>query len=217
MSSKTDLDYKNTHFKYLELTRIYKEPTTANLITLQRKIRANTITVHSTLGEGHYGHLGLVCTPATYTIIPNTQPFIRPAAPGALNLAPNLTQYQIAQKRKQHAEETCVFREVLAVERTLIQQIVAALDNKYLKALRDPITNKISRTIPDVLSHLFNAYGLVTPTELYKLKQKVETMQFSPQEPVDTLITEIDDLTDIADLAGSPILDRQRVDNVQIN
>ena len=74
------------------------------------------------------------------------------------------------------------------------------------------MTNKITRTIPDILAHLFNAYGHVTPTELYELKQKVETMQFNPQEPVDTLITEIDDLADIADLAGSPISDRQRVD-----
>ena len=34
-------------------------------------------------------------------------------------------------------------------------------------------------------------------------------MQFSPTEPVDTLITDIDDL---ADLAGSPLTDRQCVD-----
>ena len=37
-------------------------------------------------------------------------------------------------------------------------------------------------------------------------------MQFSPKEPVDTLITEIENLADIADLAGSPISDRQCVD-----
>ena len=37
-------------------------------------------------------------------------------------------------------------------------------------------------------------------------------MQFSPQEPVDTLVTGIKDLADIADLAGSMITDRQRVD-----
>ena len=48
--------------------------------------------------------------------------------------------------------------------------------------------------------------------KLYDLKQKVKTMQFSPTEPVDMLITEIDDLANIADLAGSPITDRQRVD-----
>ena len=86
------------------------------------------------------------------------------------------------------------------------------MDAKYLKALRDPVTNKITRTIPEILAHLFNAYGHVTPSELYDLKQKVETMQFTPQEPVDTMITEVDDLVDIAELASSHITDRQRVD-----
>ena len=123
-----------------------------------------------------------------------------------------LTQFQIAQAQETHSENTGLFCEVLAVEIIIIQQIVVALDAKYLKALRDPVTNKITRTIPEILTHLFNAYGHVTPSELYELKQKVETMQFSPTEPVDTLITEIDDLADIADLAGSPISDRQRVD-----
>ena len=37
-------------------------------------------------------------------------------------------------------------------------------------------------------------------------------MQFSPHEPAHTLVTEIDNLADISDLAGSPITDRQRVD-----
>lgn len=212
MASKSDIDYKNTHFEYPELTRIHGEPTTANLITLQREIRANAITVHTTLGGGHHGHLGLVCSAATYATIPNTQVYVRPIAPGALALEQGLTQYQIAQAREQHAENTRLFREVLAVERTIIQQIVAALDAKYLKALRDSVTNKITRTIPEIIEHLFNAYGHVTPTELYELKQKVETMHFSPAEPVDTLITEIDDLADIADLAGSSLTDRQRVD-----
>ena len=86
------------------------------------------------------------------------------------------------------------------------------MDAKYLKALRDPVTNKITRIIPEILAHLFNTYGHVTPSELYDLKQKVETMQFTQQEPVDTMITEVDDLADIAELASSPITDRQRVD-----
>ena len=54
--------------------------------------------------------------------------------------------------------------------------MIAALDAKYIKVLRDPITNKITRSIPEFFEHLFNAYGHVTPTELYKLKQKVESM-----------------------------------------
>ena len=210
--NRNDPDYKNTHFEFPEFTRIHGEPTTADLITVQRQARANASTVHSTLGGGHNGLLGLTCSPGVYAGVPNAAPFDRPVAPGPLNVPAGATQYQIQQLRDEHSEAVRVFKEVLAVERVLIQQIVAALDAKYIKALRDPITNKITRTIPDIFSHLFDAYGHVTPTELYELKQKVESMQFAPQEPVDTLITEIDDLADIAELANSPITDRQRVD-----
>ena len=148
MTSKSDIGYKNTHFEYPELSRIHGEPTTANVITLQREIRANAITVHTNLGGEHYEHLGLVCTAATYVTIPNTQQYVWPAAPGALNLEVGLTQFQIAQAQETHSENTGLFCEVLAVEIIIIQQIVVALDAKYLKALRDPVTNKITRTIP---------------------------------------------------------------------
>ena len=109
-------------------------------------------------------------------------------------------------------ERVGVFKEVLAVEHILIQQIVAALDSKYVKTLGDPITNKITRSISEIFAHLFDAYGHVTPTELFELKNKVENIQFSPQEPVNTLMTEIDNLADITDLATSAITDRQRLD-----
>ena len=213
MVSKADIDYKSRHFEYPELlTRIHGKPKTQDLITLKQEINANALTVHTTLGGGQHGHLGLVCTAAVYATIPNTQAYQRPPNPEPLNIAPGATQYQIVQQKEQHAEDIRLFCKVLAVERTIIQQIVAAVDAKYLKALRDPVTNKITRTIPDILAHLFNAYGHVTPSELYDLKQKVETMQFMPQVPVDTMITEVDDLADIADLASLPITDRQRVD-----
>ena len=159
MTSKSDIDYKNTHFEYPELTQIHGETTTQNLLTLQQEIRANALTVGTTLGCGHCGHLGLVCSDTTYTAIPNAQPYVCPNEPGELNIPQGATQYQIAQERNCHAEETRLFQEVLGVECTLIQKVVAAADAKYLKALCNLVTNKIICTIPDILTHLFNVYG----------------------------------------------------------
>ena len=88
MSSKSDIYYKNTHFKYPELSPIHGEPTTGDLITLKREINSNEITVHTTLGGGHHSHIGLVTTPATYQTIPNTQPYQRPPAPDPLKINP---------------------------------------------------------------------------------------------------------------------------------
>ena len=121
--NKNDPDYKNTHFEFPELTRIHGEPTTSDLITIQRQVRANASTVHSSLGGGHHGLLGLACSPQVYALVPNSAPFNRPAAPGPLNVPAGATQYQIQQQRDQHSEEVRVFKEVLAVQRVLIQCI----------------------------------------------------------------------------------------------
>ena len=64
------------------------------------------------------------------------------------------------------------------MERTLIQQIVAAVEAKYLRPLRNPITNKITKTIPEIFEYLFDTYGDVSPQELRMLTQQVESLNF---------------------------------------
>ena len=70
--SKADIDYKNTHFEFPELTRICGQPTTADLITVKGQVPENASTVHTTLGGGHNGHLGMTCTPQVYATVPNS-------------------------------------------------------------------------------------------------------------------------------------------------
>ena len=86
--SKTNIDYKSTHFEFPELTRICGEPTTGDLITLQHEARANASTVHSALGGGHNSLLGLACTPQVYAQVPNSEPFVRQNAPPPLKVQP---------------------------------------------------------------------------------------------------------------------------------
>ena len=207
-----DIDFKNNIFEYPDLTRIIGEPTTAALITLRNEVKANAQAVHSTLGGGAHGHLGLVCSPETYaTLVPGNTPYIRPVNPGRLIIEGTETQYQIAQRRDEHAEALRVFQEYLGVERALIQQIVAAVEPKYLKALRNPVTNKITQSIPIIFDYLFETYGDVTPQELRHLTTQVESLNFPPNEPVDTIFTEIDDLGTIAELAHAPMTEQQKI------
>ena len=207
-----DIDYRNNKFEYPDLTRIIGEPTTATLITLHNQVRSNAQSVDTALGGGENGHLGLVCTPETYaTLVPGNTPYIRPENPGRLQIEGNETQYQIAQRREEHQEATRLFREVLAVEKVLIQQIVAAIEPKYLKALRNPITNKLTRSIPDIFTYLYDTYGDVSPQDLRMLTAQVESLTFPPNEPVDTVFSEIDDLSMIADLARAPMSQQQKI------
>eukprot|EP00957_Ditylum_brightwellii_P182427 13897311-Ditylum_brightwellii.AAC.1 len=62
-----------------------------------------------------------------------------------------------------------MFNECNTVKKILIQQIVDAIDTKYLTAIRDPVTHQITLSIPDILDHLFNNYNDVTAGRCGKL------------------------------------------------
>ena len=177
-------DYKNHFFEKQELTKILHEPDLQSLIILRNEIKANAMTVHTTLGGGLYGHLGLVLTDTQYELIPNTVPYVRQQHPGALNIANNATQYQIAIAREQHHENLRLFREIQAVERALIQQIVGAIDPKYLRALRNSATQQINKTIPEIFTHLFETYGDITTEDLASFRKRLEDLRFTANKPV---------------------------------
>ena len=89
------------------------------------------MSVHSDLGGGETGHLGLVVSPATYqTLVLNAPAYRRPVNPGRFVIEGHETTAQIVQRRSEHAERQRVFKEVIGLERALIQQIVGAVEPK---------------------------------------------------------------------------------------
>ena len=44
------------------------------------------MSVHTSLGGGRHGHLGMACKPNTYAEIPDTAPYKRPENPGELEI-----------------------------------------------------------------------------------------------------------------------------------
>ena len=96
------------------------------------------------------------------------------------------------------------------MERILIQQIINAVEPKYLKPLQDGVTNKLNRSIPAILQYLFDTYGDVSPQEFINLRHQLETMTYDPQDQDNVIFTEIDDLAEIAEAIGDPLLDVQQ-------
>ena len=101
----------------------------------------NSQTVHSDLGGGAHGHLGLVLSPTRYALICNAV-YNRPQHPGTLIIPPGTTQHMARTLRDQHTERLRVFREVTGVENAPMQQIVAAVEPQYIEALRNSVTGK---------------------------------------------------------------------------
>ena len=145
----------------------------------------------------------MTCNPDTYAEIPETATYVRPENPGILDIEGG-TAYEIAQQKAEHEETTRLFREVLGVERALIQQIIGAIDGNFLKALQSPLTGKIDKTIPQIFSHVYTNYGNVSPDELSDLKDETQKMTFNVREPVDTVFTAVDKVAEIKSIANSP-------------
>ena len=212
MSSATRhgmIDYRSTFFDYPSLTKITGEPTLGALMTLRNELKANAQSVETTLGGGAHGHLGLVVPPAIYNTIAPDTPYIKPRQP-TIRLLERDSQYILAEKRHNYDRQLQVYKDCVAMERILVQQIINAVEPKYLKPLRDAVTNKLNRSIPAILQYLFDTYGDVSPQEFINLRHQVETMSFDPQDPVDVVFTEIDDLAEIAEAIGDPLTDVQQ-------
>lgn len=161
MSSASSVNYCNNFFEIANLTRIHGEPTFESIQTLQQEILINVQCVHSDLGGGAHGHLGLVLCPQEYAVHSNTV-YRWPTHPGPLVIPAGTTNHMSNTLHEQHHERMRVFREVKGIEQALHQQIVTAIKPQYLEAFRDTMTGRIGLTVHELICQLYTLYGKLT-------------------------------------------------------
>ena len=169
------VDYAGTYFEFPVLTKIHGEPTYENLHALKNQLKSNAQSLVSNLGGGAHGHLGLVLTSTEYALVSDVE-YEPPVHPGSLHIPAFTAQHESIQLREDHREQIRIFRETIDVEKTLIKQIVQALDPEYLQELRDDATNSIALSLPAILKHLFDCFGEIDPDALSNEEEKVKIL-----------------------------------------
>ena len=202
MSNSTH-SYKDL-FEYQTLERISGQPTYASLNLLKKQLQANAASVPSTLGGGANGHLGLVLTPQQYTFI-SLRPFVRPNHPGVLIIPPGITNEESERLRHNQKVHMDLFTLTHSVEKTLIQQLVAAIDPVYVEELRNNTTGLIDKPLHEILLHLFNNYGQVDGAEYNNKYIELLKHQYDPDKPIDEIFTKIVDFINLAEAASMPV------------
>jgi hypothetical protein len=203
-------NYRETYFEYPELTRIHGEPDSESIHQLRNELKANAKSVWSNLGGGSQGHLGLVLDNVQYALVDNTS-FVRPVHPGALIIPNNSTGPQIAALQDLHKENLRLFREVEGVEKALIQQLVKAVDPPYLASIRDRNSNSLRGNVSEILEHLRDVYGRISPQMMENKEQELRTMVYHAKYPIDQVFNAVEDFVEFASLAQQPITQRQTV------
>lgn len=167
-------------FPHESLPKIVGKPDFDSLTSLRRLLCANAASVHSLLGGGAHGHLGMVLSVPSYqTLVPGT-PYDPPVFPGAIPThAPGATAAVRSDTNATFTSDLRTYREYHALQAALRKQLLAAVDPVYLKALRDNTVGFANVTIRRMLEYLFLHHGTITPLQL---QEKINTLD-SPWEP----------------------------------
>jgi hypothetical protein len=205
------INYRETYFEFPELSKVRGEPTSESLFMLRDELKANAKSVYSNLSDGDHGHLALVLSDAQHALL-TALPFIRPIFLGALVVPPNTSgPMAAAMKEEAHQERIQLFREVQGVEKALIQQILQAVEAPYLSSIRDRDSNSLRGTVHDILTHLQEVCGRVSPQMLEDRDNDLRSKVYDPQQPIDIVFNAVEDYVDFADLGHQALSPQQSI------
>jgi len=202
-------------FPHPSLTAIEGVPTFASIRHMQVELNANAASIQTNLGDGQLGLLFLTVTQAVYDTLTDT-PFDVPENPGPVPRVPNAANSrQAADIRATHAENKREFNQYVATDKALKQQIIQAVGDLYLRSLKHRITGYANVTTREILDHLYQAYGTLTPQDLQHVDNQMKK-QYDPYTPIENLFDQIEEAVDIASAANAPYAPKQVV-NIAYN
>jgi hypothetical protein len=190
-------------FPHPTLPKVSGQPTYATISSIKKLVAANAASVSCNNGGGLHGYLGIVLSPAVYATIA-AAPFIAPVYPGPHPaVAFGATAAQITAATTMHKEQLREWREHTSMQNALKKQVLEAVDPIYLRALRNRHTGYANHTIREILTHLIDAYGLITPIDLKKNNDLLNE-PWDPSTPFEHLIDQVEEAVEYADDGNQP-------------
>jgi hypothetical protein len=195
-------------FPFPELTKFASElqpPTHATLQVLQRELNSNAMSVHSNFGGGRHGHLTLTIPAPRYLAITNDA-FPPPVAPPVNPVIPAAPTAAINEALRQHQEHVRTFRQYHDTDKALVRCILAATPSTYVDALCDVDFGYANVTTLQLVTHLHDTYGALTPADRDNNLARMQT-PWSPPTPIEVLFQQLEESQRFALAAAEPIAD----------
>ena len=198
------------YFQYEKLTSIHGKPSLLGLKTIQDQVKANARSVPS---DSPHGHLGLVMDATKYASIATPSPpaYVRPADPGAFTVPRGATDAVIMQLTTVYNNAARKHREVIQLEQALKNQIIAAIEQRYLKSYINKDSGAITFTIPELFTKLYNRWGSIHDEDVDNLEDEIRGMQYHLSDPLSDVFDKIDDLATMGDAINVPYSEKQKI------
>jgi hypothetical protein len=192
------------------LPKIDNKSTFEDINVTTRLLNANAISVPSILGGGAHGHLGIITTQVEYAAISATS-WVEPFNPGAITIIPpGIKALDAAQIVRMHDEFCRINTNIINVDQALKRIMLEAYDNMYTSQLEDYLLQYTNLLSLEVLLHLKQTYGFINPTQLPENYNKM-TAPINFQDPIETLLKQIEDGVGYANAGMQPCMEVQYV------
>jgi hypothetical protein len=90
----------------------------------------------------------------------------------------------------------------LSTDKTLKQQLLAAIDNIYYRSLRNRITGYANVTTLTILRHLCDTCGKISPTDLIDIDTRMKA-PYDPSQPIELFFNQVDNAIELAAAANA--------------
>jgi hypothetical protein len=152
----------------------------------------NAASLATTLGGGAHGHIGNIMTPPLYVTLTAT-PYELPMDTGALPIIPGgATKTGREQLRAEHNENRRVFDNHHNMDDTLKAQVIDTIQDTYISEMRNKYTGYSGVTTRDLLDHLLDRCGKITPADIEDCKRRMNEPLDSTQ-PINVFSHRVDE------------------------
>jgi hypothetical protein len=153
------------------LPTVQGEPYYQTIHAIQKLLQANSRAIDTHLGGGSLGHLGLIVSDASFSMIaPATDagPTLRvsPIAAGRAPANTDGTAAQISAARQIWDEEVQTYHTYTSVQQSLKNQIITIFEPMHLDVLNDDIVGFAKISTGVIFDHVFTTYGNITAVDL---------------------------------------------------
>jgi hypothetical protein len=180
-------------------------PTYDTIQVLQRELNANAMSVYSADGGGLHGHLTLTVTPARYLQVANVA-FPVPVPPPVIPVIPAAPAAAITEAVRAHTEALRTFKLYHDTDKALVRSIIDATPATYIEALSDTDFGYANVTTLQLLTHLRDTYGALTPVDRENNLLRMNK-PWMPPVPIEVLFKQLEEGQRFAAAAAEPVVD----------
>ena len=155
-------------FPMKAMPKIDGEPDYGNINTMMQLLYGNAASLLTALGGGQHGHIGVIITLQLYTTLTKTT-YESPPVPGITTTHAKGAMVAIPQTDfLLNKEERRIYENHQTMEDALKGIIIDVVIKVYICELRNKYTGYFGIIARDLLDHLLDRYGKITPADVLR-------------------------------------------------